>query len=153
MEIIGFPNYHIYPNGKVINKKNGKELKHVIQANYYSVCLRNNPIQKQLHIHRLIGLHYIPNPNNYPYIDHIDRNKLNNSLDNLRWVNPLQNQQNQGKYKTNKSGHKNIHYRKERNNWTYVYRVMGKPVYRRCFKSKIDCLCYKFICLLRKNKI
>lgn len=36
-------------------------------------------------IHRLIAEAFIPNPNNYPCIDHIDTNPLNNSMDNLRW--------------------------------------------------------------------
>lgn len=35
--------------------------------------------------HRLIAIAFIPNPNNYEYINHIDGNKLNNSVDNLEW--------------------------------------------------------------------
>ena len=36
-------------------------------------------------LHRLLAKAFIPNPNNYPIINHIDGNKLNNSLDNLEW--------------------------------------------------------------------
>ena len=36
-------------------------------------------------LHRLLAITYIPNPNNYPCINHIDGNILNNSLDNLEW--------------------------------------------------------------------
>lgn len=36
-------------------------------------------------IHRLMALAFIPNPNNYPVINHKDANKLNNSLSNLEW--------------------------------------------------------------------
>jgi len=151
MEVKGFPNYITFKNGRVLNK-HGKELKQVLGTNgYYKVCLRNNPKQADKSIHRLLAEHYIPNPNNYPFVDHKDRNKLNNDISNLRWVTCLENQQNTGKYKTNKSGHKNISYRKERDTWIYNYRVMGKIIYKRTFKNKIDCLCYKFICLLRRN--
>jgi hypothetical protein len=37
-------------------------------------------------IHRLLGIQYIENPDNLPEIDHIDRNKKNNDLSNLRWA-------------------------------------------------------------------
>tara|TARA_R110001592_G_scaffold247202_1_gene509270 strand:+ start:286 stop:741 length:456 start_codon:yes stop_codon:yes gene_type:complete len=149
MNITDFPNYIIFKDGSVYNI-NGRKLKHTLHSNGYNhVCLRNNPIQKNKTIHRLLALCYIPNPFNLPFVDHINRNKTDNRIENLRWVSCLINQQNVGKQKNNKSGHKNIHFRKNRNSWTYVYRVMGKPINRRCFKSKIDCLCYKFICLLK----
>ena len=45
-------------------------------------------------LHRLIALQYIPNPNNLPEVDHIDRNKTNNNLSNLRWVTRLENANN-----------------------------------------------------------
>lgn len=50
--------------------------------------------RKKYRIHRLLALQYIPNPNNLPEVDHIDRNKKNNSLDNLRWVSRVENRRN-----------------------------------------------------------
>lgn len=37
-------------------------------------------------IHRLVAEAFIPNPNNYPVVDHIDGNPKNNSVENLRWA-------------------------------------------------------------------
>ena len=42
-------------------------------------------------LHRLLGIQYIPNPDNLECIDHIDRNRQNNSLDNLRWCSKRDN--------------------------------------------------------------
>jgi hypothetical protein len=44
-------------------------------------------------IHREAALAFIPNPDNYPQVHHIDDNKLNNSLNNLRWGTHRMNQE------------------------------------------------------------
>jgi hypothetical protein len=47
--------------------------------------------QKKVNIHRLVAETFIPNPNNYLEVDHVDRNKHNNSTSNLRWVSRVEN--------------------------------------------------------------
>lgn len=42
-------------------------------------------------LHRLIAYNFIENPDNKPQIDHKDRNKLNNSINNLEWVSEKEN--------------------------------------------------------------
>lgn len=44
--------------------------------------------------HRILARHFIPNPANLPQVDHIDRNKTNNSIENLRWVSAGENLRN-----------------------------------------------------------
>jgi hypothetical protein len=51
--------------------------------------------RKESHaVHRLVAQVFIPNPNNYPEVDHVDRNGLNNKVTNLRWCNRYLNMQN-----------------------------------------------------------
>lgn len=52
---------------------------------YLKVCLSIGGKHKTLFIHRLVAIAFIPNPNNYPIINHRDCNPLNNHVDNLEW--------------------------------------------------------------------
>jgi hypothetical protein len=52
---------------------------------YYRTILHGNGKRITPPIHRLVALAFIPNPNNYDQIDHIDTNKFNNNVCNLRW--------------------------------------------------------------------
>ena len=66
----------------------------VCHYKYLSVDLRKNGSSKTFKVHRLVAIAFIPNPNNYPEIDHIDNSPQNNSVWNLRWVNHKTNCQN-----------------------------------------------------------
>ena len=57
------------------------------KSGYISLVLTENGIQKREFIHVLLAKTFIPNPNNYPIINHKDENPSNNSLDNLEWCN------------------------------------------------------------------
>lgn len=57
----------------------------------YILCKDGKVYTKR--VHRLLAQHFIANPENKPYINHIDGNPLNNTLDNLEWVTPKENSQ------------------------------------------------------------
>ena len=102
-KIDGYDNYEISNQGNVRNSDTGRVLKPIKNCDgYYNVYLCKDGIKKALKIHRLIALHFIPNPDNLPCIDHIDRNRTKNSISNLRWISRSNNQRNKPK-KTNAS--------------------------------------------------
>ena len=52
---------------------------------YLRIGLAKDRERKTYHVHRLVALAFLPNPNNYPQINHKDENKQNNAVDNLEW--------------------------------------------------------------------
>ena len=67
-------------------KSNNLILKGDYQPNGYKrVYLWKNGSKKNLLVHRLVALSFLPNPNNYEEVNHLDENKANNKLENLEW--------------------------------------------------------------------
>ena len=74
------------------NRYSGKEMTILIRGKYKYVQFRRiGSKKKSERVHRLLALTFIPNPNNWPHVNHIDGNGLNNSLDNLEWCTHAQN--------------------------------------------------------------
>ena len=61
---------------------------------YISVVLYNNGGNHTFRINRLVAMVFIPNPENKPEIDHINTNKTDNRVENLRWVTHEENMNN-----------------------------------------------------------
>lgn len=61
---------------------------------YGCLCLTkdNKPVKERLH--RIVAKAWLPNPNNYPHVEHIDANRTNASISNLRWCTQKMNNNN-----------------------------------------------------------
>lgn len=83
-----YPNYQVSDTGKVKNIRTNKELKPFINSlGYLQVDLRDvNGKRKEMLVHRLVALSFLPNPKNLPVINHIDEDPRNNMLGNLEWM-------------------------------------------------------------------
>lgn len=84
--------YQISSFGRLRNKYSGHIYKLTNKNdNYFSVVLYDKGQKKSIKIHKLVAEAFIPNPENKPQVDHIDLNKQNNRVENLRWVTALEN--------------------------------------------------------------
>ncbi len=108
-DVIGFEGMYMIPSygrcvslDRVYSDKNNTS-KHIIQRlvsfsmvanNYLQYRLWKNNKQYNMLVHRIVADAFIPNPNNYTEVDHIDTNRTNNVVSNLRWCTKSMNQLN-----------------------------------------------------------
>lgn len=80
-------------NGKVFYTQKGRLLKQHLDGrkNYLFVSLYKDGKDKQINVHRLVAMTFIPNPNNYPCINHKNEIKTDNRAENLEWCDSYYN--------------------------------------------------------------
>ena len=86
--------YSVNKNGEIRNLRTGKFLKGSILHTYRYINFRWDGKQKNKAVHRLVAETFLPNENDCSMVDHIDGDRLNNKIENLRWVTPQQNSMN-----------------------------------------------------------
>jgi hypothetical protein len=122
-----FENYSVSNLGNVINNKTGRVLKPGIDGHgYYTVSLYADGKQFTKKIHKLVGEYFIVNPYNKPCIDHINNNKLDNNINNLRCATLKENQMNRQINSNNTSNYKGISFFKPSNKWRAQIKINGK---------------------------
>ena len=97
-DILGYEGlYTINRNGEIYNKMGLKRKPRERTDGYLYYGLYKEGKQKSIYIHRLLGLQFIPNPDNKLCIDHINRNKQDNRIENLRWATHTENMNNRNR--------------------------------------------------------
>jgi len=112
--ITDFPNYEVSSKGQVKSKYMNKIMKQQIHCSgYLYISLSNNDRKNvSCKAHRLVAKEFIDNPENKLTVDHIDKNKQNNCVSNLRWATMTE---------------QNIHINKD---VTFLKPMTYRPIYR-----------------------
>lgn len=71
-------------------------------------------------------------------VDHINRNRLDNRRENLRYASAEESMRNRGRFRNNTSGYKGVHWNKASQNWLASIRAGGKQLHLGCFLTPLD---------------
>ena len=139
--------YKISDNGKIYSWKSNRYMSTRICTNKYeTLILYKNGKGKSYSVHRLVADAFIPNPDNLPLVDHINRNKLDNRVENLKWVSHRDNIINSDRVENRQGSVNKIDY-KNKNGTTRTRYVVTcfkpgeygpKSTYTKSFKTEIE---------------
>lgn len=143
---------HEVSNFGNVRNINGNLLKPWVgTTGYYHIKVINNGVRKNVKLHRLVALAFIPNPCKKPHVNHIDGNKLNNHISNLEWCTHAENLKHAGNIgliskKPRTTGQKlgksskyhNVSWDASRQKWIAGLTINGKSSKKRRFNTEED---------------
>lgn len=91
-DIDGYEMYQVSNRGRIFSRYSDKVLKSNIRGDGYAeVTLIDCKKRKNHNIHVLVAKYFIENPENKPYVNHLNGIKHDNDVSNLEWVTPQEN--------------------------------------------------------------
>ena len=124
--IVEYKNYQVSCLGRVRNATTELTLTPGIDRGYCRVALRKEGKPWRVAIHRLVATAFIINPQQKNTIDHIDGNRSNNVVENLRWVSMSENNRNRMKREGTTSSFKGVAFASTRKLWLASIKPSGK---------------------------
>ena len=112
-----YEKYSIDTEGNVYGIRGEIMIPQLSKKKYFTVTLHDGFGYKRKTIHRLMAQMFLQDFNEKLDVDHIDRNPLNNRIENLRMATCQQNSMNKTKTSKNTSGYKSISWNKEKQKW------------------------------------
>ena len=137
--VSGFPNYQISNIGRIRRTETGIILTPHKNVEYLVINLYNDGNLKKMYVHRLVATEFIENPFNKPQVDHINGDKSNNCVNNLRWVFDNENSRNRKKMqKHTTSIYKGVSWHKQSSKWRATIKKNDKCFHIGSFEHEKD---------------
>lgn len=143
--------------GNVKNSKNGKNIVEIYRKGYPSISTSTDGNRSMFTIHRAVAELFLPRPKHgQTQVNHIDGNKLNNSVLNLEWVTPSENIRHSYSTGLSKSGEKSTSAKfndiqvltiktLRASGWTYEKLAQYYIVSISCIHAVVNGVSYKYL--------
>lgn len=159
-DVVGFENlYQISNQGRVksllrinnYNRRVNEKILVMCPDDWGYLCIRLNKmgIGKTYKVHRLVGIHFVPNNRNLNQLNHIDKNNQNNNECNLEWVSNMENICHRYIDTVRYSNYTGVTYDKNRGLWKSAISFEGKTINLGRFKTELEA--YEARCKFEKE--
>ena len=138
--IEGFENYSVSDHGNVRNNKTRRIMKKCVFTDGYVVVRLSteNKVSCLKKVSILVAQAFLHNVENKPCVDHVDNNRTNNNILNLRWATSQENNRNASMRKDNTSGVKGVAWHKASQKWQSQIKIDGIQIHLGTFKNLED---------------
>jgi hypothetical protein len=137
----GYINYQVSNIGRVRNCTTGRMLKPFLnKQGYHTINLNQYGDFKHWRVHQLVAQEFLTKPDSTHTlsVDHIDRNKTNNQVSNLRYATVSQNNANRCKRANTSSSYLGVSWSKKNNKWQTCISLNRKNIHIGYFENEHD---------------